>query len=44
MLELKEGLTIVIKVAKIILKQKPKIATCKVINAPSSSLGKASKI
>ena len=33
-----------IRKAKIILKQKPKIATCKVINAPSSNLGKASKI
>ena len=43
-LDLKEVRAIVIEVAKTMLKQNPKIATCNVINAPSSSLGKASKM
>ena len=42
--DLSEVRAIVIVVARMILKKKPKIATCNVINAPSKSLGIASKV
>ena len=42
--ELSEVLATVIVVARRTLKVKPKIATCRVMNAPSKSLGIASKV
>ena len=43
-LDLSEVLAMVIVVARMTLRVKPKIATCIVINAPSRSLGIASKV
>ena len=43
-LEFNDVRTIVRNVAKIKLKQKPKIATCNVISAPSNNRGNASII